>query len=172
MPPKGDAYNIDWVFSTASNVHVANHRDWFSTFVPFKISTDSMEAIGAGIVELPVETPDGYSALVLKNVLFCPSYICNIIGFLELRGEGYTASLGSEERLYKVVEGGGTMCAGIFDSPVLPRLRLVGYSDSQTSLNRGANYWINAFLPDQEELARLKKAVSEAEVYTDSTPVV
>ncbi|KAL8706519.1 MAG: hypothetical protein Q9201_000451 [Fulgogasparrea decipioides] len=35
MPPSKSAYDIDWVFSNNSNVHVANHRDWFTSYTPF-----------------------------------------------------------------------------------------------------------------------------------------
>lgn len=52
MAPEGAPYYVDWVFSNNSNVHVANHRDWFTSYTPFKTQVaNGIEALGIGTVE-------------------------------------------------------------------------------------------------------------------------
>ena len=66
MAPTGTAYNVDWVFSNSSDVHLANHRDWFVTFTPFEtkvcngfgaitLANAKTKVMGIGDVELPVK---------------------------------------------------------------------------------------------------------------------
>lgn len=63
MAPQGDAYNVDWVVSPSSNVHVASDRAWFTDYTPFrtKISAapgaePSVEVHGVGTVVLHTRT--------------------------------------------------------------------------------------------------------------------
>ncbi|KAK4620869.1 hypothetical protein CLAFUW4_11570 [Fulvia fulva] len=90
MPPTGDAYEIDWVLSNTSNIHIANHRDWFTNYAPIETffehayaSSSNIKALGIGTVQLEVRThrsKDEYRTLTLQNVLYCPTANCNVIG--------------------------------------------------------------------------------------------
>lgn len=94
MAPSGDAYNVDWIFSNNSNVHVATHRDWFTSFTPLStccghiaFSGSRLEVGGIGTVELNVKLYPQKRAgqpnsrtLTLHNVLYAPTSDCNIIG--------------------------------------------------------------------------------------------
>jgi hypothetical protein len=91
MPPQGNPYNIDWIFASGSDVHVANHRDWFITYTPFLTylggTSSSTEVLGVGDValEAQVETnPENGSTthrtLVLHDVLHVPASTVNIVG--------------------------------------------------------------------------------------------
>ncbi|KAG9694711.1 hypothetical protein KCU95_g5530, partial [Aureobasidium melanogenum] len=60
MPPQGAAYNVDWILSNTSNVHVANDRAWFTSCSPFRTKLSTMpgteptvEVHGIGTVVLP-----------------------------------------------------------------------------------------------------------------------
>ncbi|KAH9826913.1 hypothetical protein Tdes44962_MAKER09900, partial [Teratosphaeria destructans] len=35
MAPTGPAYNTDWIYASTSDVHIATHRDWFTTYTAF-----------------------------------------------------------------------------------------------------------------------------------------
>ncbi|RMZ81743.1 hypothetical protein DV738_g2120, partial [Chaetothyriales sp. CBS 135597] len=83
----------NWVYSAASNSHVCKNRGWFTEYTPFKswvhniYSLDFiMDVVGVGVVVLRVKKgpnrtgPDAHADLVLKEVLHCPSSLCNIIG--------------------------------------------------------------------------------------------
>ena len=105
MAPQGPAYHVDWVFSNTSNVHVANHRDWFTTFTEFKSETERGAAVlGIGTVELDVKTDlnrtgsKTHRKVTLHELLFVPSTICNILGapifeYYEVITKGITGGL-------------------------------------------------------------------------------
>lgn len=87
MAPSGEAYYVDWIFSNNANVHVANNRDWFTSFTEFKSKlADGQDVLGVGNVELEVKThlsrkgSSSHRTLVLTDVLFVPSCTCNILG--------------------------------------------------------------------------------------------
>ena len=153
MAPSKPAYDVDWIFSNNSDVHVANHRDWFTSYTPFTTSFNGLfgaggvEVLGIGDVELPVKThPTRHGAahrgtITLRTVLHAPSATCNIIGYpilkelnckIELGGGGEIVSRDTGARL------------GIFDSVKLFRLRLQGQSATQTSLDKNSVYIMRA----------------------------
>ena len=85
-PKKKPCY--DWIFSTASNVHVAIDRSSFKEYVSFKshilavADQHHVPVKGVGTVELKVRRqPGGKEShkVVLQNVLHVPSWLCNII---------------------------------------------------------------------------------------------
>ncbi|KAL8867435.1 MAG: hypothetical protein Q9174_005667, partial [Haloplaca sp. 1 TL-2023] len=93
MAPEKPAYDTDWIFSDISNVHVANHRDWFTSYANFPTdvkmgygAAPAAQAQGIGQVQLAVKTNLKRSGaayqrtLVLQNVLYVPEAMCNIIG--------------------------------------------------------------------------------------------
>ncbi|KIX99312.1 uncharacterized protein Z520_04888 [Fonsecaea multimorphosa CBS 102226] len=85
-PKKKQCY--DWIFSTASNVHIAIDRAAFKTYVSFKsyvltVSDQRQVPVqGIGTVELKLRREPGSRdnhTIVLENVLHVPSWICNVI---------------------------------------------------------------------------------------------
>ncbi|RMZ84031.1 hypothetical protein DV737_g1304, partial [Chaetothyriales sp. CBS 132003] len=78
----------DWIFSSASNVHVAIDRTAFKDYVPFKshvLTVSGQRAVivkGIGRVELEIKRRRGSRdshKIVLENVLHVPSWLCNIV---------------------------------------------------------------------------------------------
>ncbi|KAL6243473.1 hypothetical protein RBB50_009465 [Rhinocladiella similis] len=78
----------DWIFSTASNVHIAVDRAAFKTYIPFKsyvltVSDQSLVPVkGIGSVELKIRRAPGSKdshTICLDNVLHVPDWMCNII---------------------------------------------------------------------------------------------
>ena len=85
-PKKKPCY--DWIFSTASNAHVAIDRSSFKEYVSFKshilavANQHHVPVKGVGTVELKVRRqPGGKEShkVLLENVLHVPSWLCNII---------------------------------------------------------------------------------------------
>ncbi|RMZ83235.1 hypothetical protein DV738_g1231, partial [Chaetothyriales sp. CBS 135597] len=89
----GDLLCPNWPLSNSSNAHACKDRGWFTEYTPFKswasnvyIKDSRMEVVGIGTVVLPVKRrpkrsgADAHAQLVLRNVLHCPSALCNIIG--------------------------------------------------------------------------------------------
>ncbi|KAL8628940.1 hypothetical protein Q9189_005376 [Teloschistes chrysophthalmus] len=152
MAPSKPAYDIDWVFSNNSDVHVANHRDWFTSYTPFPTRFDcgittqgnDVEVIGIGDVELqtkthPTKTGAAYQhKLVLRNVLYAPGVFCNILG-----GHQHHWQIGGPVP-GKLVDPATGKCVGLLDSARLIRLRLRGQSSTQTSLDKHASYFVRA----------------------------
>jgi hypothetical protein len=163
MAPTGPAYHVDWVWSNTSNVHVANDRAWFTSFAPFRshvgtiYTDDTMEVLGVGTVELLLKThdrrsgPRAHKPITLRDVLFVPSATCNILGHPITRDD----DLFPDTRTRTLRDRSGAS-AGLIDSPVLSRLRLVGMSAQETSLDRRTNYVINANW-SEEERARFQE---------------
>lgn len=156
MPPSKPHYDVDWIFSNCSNVHVATHRDWFTNYTPFStnfsgglsgtMTDDLCQVCGIGDVELPTKTHPtrsgtAYQATItLRDVLHAPSARCNIIGsplvdefdcFLRYGGG-------------KITKQSTGATVGLLDTTKLTRLRLRGQSASQTSLDLKAQYVIRA----------------------------
>ncbi|USW53743.1 hypothetical protein Slin15195_G070620 [Septoria linicola] len=158
MAPTGVPYHIDWIWSNNSNVHVANHRDWFTTYTELKTHTgsiytgdqNSVDVLGVGDVELVLQTsktdPTASATVVLRDVLYCPSNTCNIFGHPILQDYGLITSKHDSRLLDK--ETGAS--AGLLDLGRLWRLRLVGHSATETSLSSNGIYMINAAWSEAE----------------------
>ncbi|CAL8584315.1 hypothetical protein XPA_009918 [Xanthoria parietina] len=44
MPPPKPIYDFDWLYSNISNIHIASHRDWFTSYTPFDTELRSVLA--------------------------------------------------------------------------------------------------------------------------------
>lgn len=86
FPKKKPCY--DWIFSSASNVHIAVDRSSFRQYVSFKsyvLAVADRRPIpvrGIGTVELKIRCQPGsreHHKVVLENVLHIPSWVCNIV---------------------------------------------------------------------------------------------
>lgn len=163
MPPSGSAYNVDWVFSNNSNVHVANHRDWFTAFAPFDshlghvyMDTPGQKVLGIGDVELEVQKVIGPEAtrtrgskttiITLRNVLFVPSNTCNIFGHPLFKDYGLTTT--SDGGTITDAVTGQTL--GLLDFVTLWKILLKGQAKGQSSLDPKGAYMINASWSDTE----------------------
>lgn len=154
MAPTGAAYHVDWVFSNASNVHVATHRDRFTAFTEFKTElTNGFEVLGIGDVELEVKTHENrkgrksHRTLILRDVLLVPKCVCNILG-AAIQNE-YAVQYGSGCGL-KDKRTGRSM--GLLDRAHFMKLWLVGHSRGTSSLDPDTLYWINAMWSDSERV--------------------
>lgn len=83
----------DWIFSSATNAHVAIDRSAFKTFIPFDgyvltISGSNEVSIrGIGSVDLKIRCKPNSSqsrTITLDNVLYVPGWVCNIISDIYL----------------------------------------------------------------------------------------
>ncbi|OAF98911.1 uncharacterized protein CC84DRAFT_1169650 [Paraphaeosphaeria sporulosa] len=164
MPPSGAAYNIDWVWSFDSNTHVATHRDWFTTFTPLTSqissthisSTYSVEGIGS--VEIEVRRIIGNAAkrnvgpknskVVLRNVLYVPDFICNVMG--NTVREDYDISIGAERWIIDKKTGRGI---GMLDkNPAgLVKILLKGQAKGETGLKGDVPARITVEWSDEEQ---------------------
>ena len=170
MAPSGDTYNVDWILSTVSSAHCANHRDWFVSYKPFKSHAQAsiggrFDVAGVGDVELRVKKPNrnarpSYSIIWLEDVLYCPSALCNQVSIPSLVGS-YGVSLRAE---------GGEISRdnvpiGIIDNPLLWKLRLSGQPPNQTCLDKNGLYSLSFFWSDEERArwGRLKAADLESQ---------
>ena len=126
---------VDWIVCPVSDANVANHRDWFETYTPFRTTAiagngATMEVLGIGDVVLEVRANgDKYCSGRLSNVLYAPSSITNIFAVKRMNGGR--------------VNGGenGKICYNdgrelLLDRPRLQRLWLVGQKEGQTSLKK------------------------------------
>ena len=77
----------DWIFSSASNVHVAVDRSAFKTYTSFKsyvlrvADQSPVKVRGIGTVELKIRRQPGSKeshTITLENVLHVPKWICNV----------------------------------------------------------------------------------------------
>lgn len=148
MTHTGSDYQVDWLWISKADAHVANHRDWFTTFKPIKSYIGDTyrgenEVLGIGDVELSVKVrenrtgPKSKRILLLKDVLYVPKMICNILGGPIL--DEYDVNIDSDKKCGELRHKATGAAAGIFDGPGLSmdlqRLRLVGLSATQTSLD-------------------------------------
>lgn len=159
MPPTGEAYNVDWIFSNNSDIHVANHLDWFTTYHQFPTRLSGgfgpgQNAMGIGEVKLPVKTHpkktgrDAHSTMELKDVLYVPDATCNILGLGPLGGG--TAVFLRARQPSKIVNEETGAVLGLLDCTKLYSLRLSGQSPNQTSLQSDRGYAIRANWSDSE----------------------
>lgn len=175
MDPGHAAYNIDWIFSNSSNVHVANHRAWFTKYTPFNTHLDigmssgpTCKVEGVGEVELTVKTHPNRGGsqhqrvLILHHVLHAPSSRCNILGMPIM--DGYNVVL--EPEMGRIIDEKSGACAGLLDHNRLYRLRLRGQRSNQSSLDPGIANLIRANWPASEraswEASRRENALSLA----------
>ncbi|KAK6510600.1 hypothetical protein TWF506_009703 [Arthrobotrys conoides] len=160
--PSGAAYNTDWIWSTMSNVHVANHQSWFKTYTPFDGRTEEgVEIIGAGTVELPVETNKGVGILTLRNVVHIPSAKANTIMTMGPGAQyGMEADFGKSRGRIFLDRDKKTWA--FLDSPSgrFLRLRLVGQADIGSSLSR-EDYVLRATLSNNQVFRMAKKVLDE-----------
>ncbi|TAQ88588.1 hypothetical protein B7494_g3097 [Chlorociboria aeruginascens] len=159
MAPSGEAYNVDWIISNSSNVHVANDRDWFTSFTPFETYCGSMysnsrlRVTGIGTVQLNAKLykqkrgrQTNSRIITLHNVLYAPSSVCNIFGGLS--SSDYELQLDFSQNFGMVIDEDGNR-AGLIEWGRLPRLRLHGQC-GWSSLDPSKYYVINAHWPDTE----------------------
>ncbi|PPJ52298.1 hypothetical protein CBER1_09258 [Cercospora berteroae] len=175
MAPTGPAYRTDWVWLNNSNVHIANHRDWFTTFTKIKSHIGSIyfgdrsiaEVHGIGDVELDVKVRDGrtgprsHRKIILKDVLYTPSGTCNIVGNPIL--QDYNLSNDNPAYRYMLYDKETGAPAGIFDDAHLSRLRLVGLNATESSLRPDGIYMINAVWSDEERAKWLSRPKGDAQ---------
>lgn len=78
----------DWIFSSASNVHIAVDRSNFRQYVSFKsyvLAVGDQRQIpvkGIGTVEIKIKRQPGskeYHKILLENVLHVPGWLCNVV---------------------------------------------------------------------------------------------
>lgn len=159
MPPSKPAYDIDWIFSNNSDVHVANHRDWFISLAPFATTFEDgngarVKAAGIGDVQLPTKThPTRNGAvhqghILLRDVLHAPSALCNILGYPMF--DDYQCLMDFGASTSKITAPNTGACVGLLDRNVLYRLRLRGQSAKQSSLEPNTAYFIRANWPPNE----------------------
>ena len=151
MDPQNPAYNVDWVFSNNSNVHVANHRDWFTSFTAFSttvgasvfdISSMGVEGIGEVTLCTTTDSTPEHQTIVLHEVLYAPGSICNIIGGTIARD--YEILLTFRSDYSRILHPQTGACYGLLDNCKLQRLRLWGYRPDQTSLDINKTHIIRA----------------------------
>ncbi|TGJ69170.1 hypothetical protein EYR41_005229 [Orbilia oligospora] len=160
--PGGAAYNTDWIWSTMSNVHVANHQSWFKTYTPFDGRTEEgVEIIGAGTVELPVETNKGVGILTLRNVVHIPSAKANTLMTMG-PGAQYGIEADFAKSRGRVFLDREKKTWAFLDSPSgrFLRLRLVGQADIGSSLSR-EDYVLRATLSNNQVFRLAKKVLDE-----------
>ncbi|CAJ2504627.1 Uu.00g120210.m01.CDS01 [Anthostomella pinea] len=154
MAPKGKPYDTDWIWSSYSNVHIANHRDWFTPFTPFSSTITSTSdhgnethiVEGRGDVSLEVRRMVGPAAkaaknkamvnstIVLKDVLFVPTFGCNVLG--EPVRREYDVSIGVGKLLMDKSTGRGV---GLLErnEAGLTKVILKGQAKGQSSFEGG-----------------------------------
>lgn len=78
----------DWIFSSATNTHIAVDKSAFKTFTPLDSyvlpvsGSDPVAVRGIGSVSLRIRcrpTSSQFRDITLENVLYVPSWVCNII---------------------------------------------------------------------------------------------
>ncbi|KAH0386950.1 hypothetical protein KCU92_g2179, partial [Aureobasidium melanogenum] len=161
MPPQGAAYNVDWVLSNTSNVHVANDRAWFTSYIPFRTKLSTMpgaeptaEVYGIGTVVLPTRIHrQGKSnkpsrAITLHNVLYAPRYAVNIFAMSMEPDLDIPLSLDVKP----IVKRGTDKVLGLVVFKTLWRVWLKGQSQNQSSLDSNGNrmYYFHASWPEEE----------------------
>ena len=84
----------DWVIDTGASKHTCNDIDRFETIdlspgLPSVLTAAGPIApIGCGTVKLDVSVPTGTRQLIIRNVLFMPTFPCNLFSALELLLKG------------------------------------------------------------------------------------
>ncbi|KJX99049.1 hypothetical protein TI39_contig376g00010 [Zymoseptoria brevis] len=135
MAPRGSAYNTDWILSNSSNIHVANHRDWFTEF-------HKLESHIAVFPLAPATTE--CKTITLENVLYVPSYTCNIFAFRE--ENAYQVGLLEKK---SITTRAGQVVGLVIDGP-LQKLLLKRQRKNQTSLDPDGINYIHASWPSKD----------------------
>lgn len=182
MPPQGAAYNVDWILSNTSNVHVANDRAWFTSYIPFRTKLSTMlgteptvEVLGIGTVVLPTRIHrQGKSnkpsrEITLHNVLYAPSYTVNI--FAMCMEPDLVVPLSCDVK--PILKSGTDKVLGLVVFKTLWRVWLKGQSQDQSILDPDRMYYFHASWPE-EEINKYNTFVSEAKAKqaskSDSAP--
>ncbi|KAI4727387.1 hypothetical protein E4T49_04881 [Aureobasidium sp. EXF-10728] len=175
MPPQGASYNIDWIISNTSNVHVANDRAWFTSYTPFSTkysvmpgAKPSADVEGIGTVVLPTRTYLKRKAhkpsceITLHNVLHAPLNTANM--FATRMQPDLNISFFSKA-VEPVVRRKDNKVVGLVvpSSSRLCKLWLKGQSQNQSSLDPDGLYYIHASWPDQE-IAKYKRHIAESKI--------
>lgn len=152
--PQGEIYNVDWIVSNHSNVHVANHYKWFTSLTSFKAShhlslrgeTPRTTIFGIGDVELTLEVepnrtgkPEDQGGVVLHDVCFMPGQPCNIISRERIDDYTYETVLANRRKM--VMDSTMKEESGIYNFDKLIRVRLAGQSTAPTYLNHDNKYF-------------------------------
>ncbi|MCJ1324658.1 hypothetical protein MMC10_001320 [Thelotrema lepadinum] len=154
MPPADKSiYDVDWVLSDTSNVHIATSREWFDTYTSLTSTVHdranperSHPAIGIGSVSIPVKpyaNKPGSNTITLSGVLHVPHAFSNVVCISLLKAdyeiEGCAPEWEDSWIRHKQTAGGRKL--GIVEVPVLPKLRLKGQPSGHTSLeNESCNF--------------------------------
>jgi hypothetical protein len=164
MAPKGKDYDTDWVWSSTSNVHVANHLDWFSSTTPISSTitngsaTCTVEAIGDVILEVRRMVGAAAKAaknkamvnstIVLRNVLYVPTFQCNVLG--EPVRQDYDVSIGVDKLLMDKKSGRGV---GLLErnEAGMTKVILKGQAKGQSSFNKDRGCDISVTWSDGEK---------------------
>ncbi|RMD42800.1 hypothetical protein DV735_g2352, partial [Chaetothyriales sp. CBS 134920] len=146
----GDLLCPNWPFSNASNVHVSKDRGWFTEYTPFKSTVGSRSFAGDGIPVIGIGT-----VLVLRDVLHCPSALCNLIGFSPDFLEEYNVDFRStEQSLGTITDRNGRSVAYFAPNKILFQVQLsgppVGPVVGPSVFKKDAIYWVNFLWSDQE----------------------
>lgn len=187
MPPQGAAYDVDWILSSSSNVHVAADRAWFTSYLPFrtKVATmpgaeSTMDVHGIGTVVLPTRTylegkpekPCGQ--ITLRHVLHAPQSTVNIFAAGLVENVNISVSFNSNAPDPITTPGSNTVVGYIVRTKLL-RLWLEGQSQNQSSLSPDMEYYIHVSWPRSEivkfndHIAELKK--QHADKLDDAPPL-
>jgi hypothetical protein len=182
MPPQGNAYNVDWIMSDSSDIHVANDRAWFTAYAPYRTklaampgAEPSVEVHGIGTVVLPTRTyHEGKShkpssEITLHQVLYVPQNPVNI--FATCREPDLHIQFGPE-KVASITRRGSNKVLGLTVRSNLIKLWLKGQTQDQSSLDPNGLYYFHATWPDSEvakfidHVAQLRKQPSSAAYQT------
>ncbi|KAG9757716.1 hypothetical protein KCU73_g4264, partial [Aureobasidium melanogenum] len=178
MPPQEAAYNVDWVVSNSSNVHVATDRAWFTSYTPYRTKVrpmpgaePSVEIYGIGTVVLPTRTyregkahkPSG--ELILRHVLHAPHSHANI--FAMSREPDLNIPLSPD--VESITRGGSSKVIGLIVPLKAWKLWLKGQPQKQSVLDSDAMYYIHATWPE-EEIAKYNRFITESKAENASKP--
>ena len=164
MPPTDKTvYNVDWILSGASNVHIATSRDWFDTYTPLTSTVHSFAGpelshpvIGIGSVSIPVKpytNKPGSNTITLSDVLHIPDAFSNVVCMSLIKEdfdiEGCSVPWDGGWIRNKQTAGGRKL--GIIEVPLLQKLRLKGQPAGHTSLGDKSTFGGLLWPPDEVE---------------------
>jgi len=124
----------DWIFSSATNIHIAIDKYWFKSFTPFDtyvLTVAGQRPVsirGIGSVDLKIRCKQGSHqsrVIQLKNVLYVPSWTCNIFS------DVYFDSSSEHEFEHKWTQHGVS-----FTKKMGGKLKPWGYTESFCGLDR------------------------------------